>query len=193
MTRNSPLAVLAAIRPFYGFSGGIPMHMKSGMAVVAVLAACLAVSHPVFTAHVAAQAAQPGAAKESDEAAIKTTLTAQTEAWNRGDVESFMQSYEDSPETTFIGTTSIRKGFRPILARYKENYSTREQMGTLTFKDLDVRLLPSASGSVEYAIVTGRFHLERTAKGAATKDDGIFSLVWHKSAGKWKIVLDHTS
>jgi ketosteroid isomerase-like protein len=169
------------------------MHMKSGMAVVAVLAACLAVSHPVFTAHAAAQAAQPGAARESDEAAIKTTLTAQTEAWNRGDVESFMQSYEDSPETTFIGTTSIRKGFRPILARYKENYSTREQMGTLTFKDLDVRLLPSASGSVEYAIVTGRFHLERTAKGAATKDDGIFSLVWHKSAGKWKIVLDHTS
>ena len=169
------------------------MRMKSGMAIVAVLAACMAISQPVFTAHAAAHAAKPEAAKQSDEAAIKTTLMAQTEAWNRGDVESFMRSYENSPETTFIGTTSIRKGFQPILARYKENYSTREQMGTLTFKDLDVRLLPSANGRVEYAIVTGRFHLERTAKGAATKDDGIFSLVWHKSKGQWKIVLDHTS
>ena len=169
------------------------MRMKSGMAIVAVLAACLAVSQPVFTAYAAAHAAKPEAAKESDKAAIKTTLTAQTEAWNRGDVESFMQTYEDSPETTFVGATSIRKGFQTILTRYRENYSTREQMGTLTFKDLDVRLLPSASGRAEYAIVTGRFHLERTAKGAATKDDGIFSLVWHKSKGQWKIVLDHTS
>jgi uncharacterized protein (TIGR02246 family) len=165
------------------------MRMKSGMAIVAVLAACMAVSQPVFVAH----AAQSGASKQSDEAAIKTTLMAQTEAWNRGDVESFMQTYENSPETTFIGTTSIRKGFQTILTRYRENYSTREQMGTLTFKDIDVRLLSSANGRAEYAIVTGRFHLERTAKGAATKDDGIFSLVWHKKAGKWKIVLDHTN
>ena len=169
------------------------MRIKSGMAIVAVLAACLAVSQPIFTAHAAAHEAQTSTSKESDEAAIKITLTAQIEAWNRGDVASFMQSYEDSPETTFIGTTSIRKGFQTILARYKENYSTREQMGTLTFKDLDIRLLPSASGRVEYAVVTGHFHLERSAKGAATKDDGIFSLVWHKSKGQWKIVLDHTS
>ena len=170
------------------------MRMKSGMAVVAILVTCLTFSQPVFTAHAAAaQTAKPQAPKQSDEAAIKTTLMAQTQAWNRGDVESFMRSYEDSPETTFIGTANIRKGFQTILARYKENYSTREQMGTLTFKDLDIRLLPSANGHVEYAIVTGRFHLERTAKGAATKDDGIFSLVWHKSKGQWKILLDHTS
>jgi ketosteroid isomerase-like protein len=66
-------------------------------------------------------------------------------------------------------------------------------MGTLTFKDLDIRLLPSSTGVTEYAVVTGRFHLDRSAKGTATKDDGIFSLVWHKSAGGWKIVLDHTA
>jgi ketosteroid isomerase-like protein len=66
-------------------------------------------------------------------------------------------------------------------------------MGTLTFKELDIRLLPVASGVTEYAVVTGRFHLERTAKGTATKDDGIFSLVWHKGPGGWKILLDHTA
>jgi len=66
-------------------------------------------------------------------------------------------------------------------------------MGALTFTNLDVRLLPSTCGKVEFAVVTGNFHLERTAKGAATKDDGTFSLVWRKGAQGWKILLDHTS
>jgi len=128
----------------------------------------------------------------SDEAAIRDALSAQTEAWNRGDIEAFMKVYEDSTETTFIGAT-LRKGYQPILERYKKNYSTPQQMGTLTFNDLDVRLLPSGCGKTEIALVTGKFHLQRTAKGEATKDDGIFSLVWRKGRDGWKIILDHTS
>jgi|SRR5579859_1167746 len=127
-----------------------------------------------------------------DNDAIRAALDAQVAAWNRSDIPAFMEIYENSPETTFIGKT-VAKGFAPILERYKKNYSTHEQMGTLTFKDLDIRLLPSSSGDTEYAVVTGKFHLDRAAKGAATADDGIFSLVWHKSGGHWKIMLDHTS
>jgi uncharacterized protein (TIGR02246 family) len=131
--------------------------------------------------------------KAGDKAAIRAVMEAQVAAWNKGDVTAFMSSYEDSPETTFVGAASVNKGFQPILSRYKANYSTREQMGTLTFKDMDIRLLPTSSGVVEYAIVTGKFHLQRTAKGAQTKDDGIFSLVWRKGPDGWKIVLDHTA
>jgi ketosteroid isomerase-like protein len=137
--------------------------------------------------------AQNATGKQTEEAAIRAVLNAQVAAWNRGDIPVFMASYEDSPETTFVGATSVNKGFAPILERYKQNYSTQEQMGKLTFKDLDIRLLPVSSGATEYAVVTGRFHLERTAKGTATKDDGIFSLVWHKGPGGWKILLDHTA
>jgi uncharacterized protein (TIGR02246 family) len=133
------------------------------------------------------------AGKQTDEAAIKAVMEASVAAWNRGDIPDFMSSYEDSPQTTFVGSASVNKGFESVLTRYKQNYTTKEQMGTLTFKDLDVRLLPTASGVTEYAVVTGRFHLERNAKGAATKDDGIFSLVWHKGPGGWKIMLDHTA
>jgi len=132
-------------------------------------------------------------AAKSDEAAIRSVLEVQVAAWNRGDIPAFMASYEDSPETTFVGTTSVNKGFQPILERYKQGYTNKEQMGALTFKDLDIRLLPTAGGVTEYAVVTGRFHLERSAKGSATKDDGIFSLVWHKGSGGWKILLDHTA
>ncbi len=127
-----------------------------------------------------------------DETAIRTAIAAQAEAWNRADIPAFMQAYEDSPDTTFIGLT-LRKGFAPISERYRQSYTSREQMGTLTFNTIEVRLLPSACGKTEFAVVTGKFHLDRTARGEATKDDGIFSLVWRKGPQGWKIVLDHTS
>lgn len=135
---------------------------------------------------VSAQSSNP------DETAIRAALDAQVAAWNRADIPAFMQSYENSPETTFIGQ-AVRKGYEPILERYKTAYSNPDQMGKLTFSDLDVRLLNGSCGKAEFAVVTGKFHLDRTAKGEAKKDDGIFSLVWHKGADGWKIVLDHTS
>ena len=127
-----------------------------------------------------------------DEAAIRAAVQSQVDAWNRADIPGFMKTYEQSPETTFIGS-NIGKGYEKILERYQKNYSTREQMGTLTFNDLEVRMLPGSCGKAEFAVVTGRFHLERSQKGEAKKDDGIFSLVWRKGPKGWKIVLDHTS
>jgi len=139
-------------------------------------------------AGVMAAAAQP----TGDEAAIRAALNAQVAAWNRADIPAFMQTYEDSPETTFIGAT-VHKGYGPILERYKTAYTSAAQMGTLTFSNLEVRLLPGSCGQAEIAVVTGNFHLERTARGDAKKDDGIFSLVWRKGPNGWRIVLDHTS
>lgn len=130
--------------------------------------------------------------KTNDEAAIRALMTAQAAAWNRDDIKGFMQAYENSPETIFIGAT-LRKGYGPILERYRKTYTNHDQMGTLSFYDIDVRLLPSSCGTTEFAVVTGRFHLERVSKGEAKKDDGIFSLVWRNGAQGWKILLDHTS
>jgi ketosteroid isomerase-like protein len=127
-----------------------------------------------------------------DEAAIRAAINKQVEAWNHADIPAFMQAYEDSEDTTFIGL-KLRKGYQPILKRYQENYTSREQMGTLSFSNLDIRLLPSGCGKTELALATGNFHLERTTHGAAAKDDGIFSLVWRKGPHGWKIILDHTS
>ena len=140
----------------------------------------------------AAAGAIARAQNQRDEATIKNAISAQAEAWNRADIPAFMESYEHSPETTFIGA-NIGKGYEKILERYQRSYSTREQMGTLTFSDVEVRMLPGSCGRAEFAVVTGRFHLERTQRGEAKKDDGIFSLVWRKGPQGWKIVLDHTS
>jgi uncharacterized protein (TIGR02246 family) len=124
------------------------------------------------------------AADSSEE--IKQVLTRQVDDWNRGDVESFMAGYEASPETTFIGKT-IQHGYESILARYKTAYSSKEAMGTLVFSDLKVRML-----GAEYAVVTGSYHLTRTASGGGDAG-GVFSLVFRKNAQGWHIILDHTS
>jgi uncharacterized protein (TIGR02246 family) len=153
-----------------------------GLALAAIVASTLSFVQAVAQAP-----------KASEEAQIRTVIDAQVTAWNKGDIPAFMASYEDSPETTFVGSSSVNKGFKPILERYKAGYASKDQMGTLTFKDLDIRLLPTAAGVTEYAVVTGKFHLERSTHGTASKDDGIFSLVWRKGPGGWKIVLDHTS
>lgn len=138
--------------------------------------------------------ASPATAAPESRAAreIRQVMAAQQAAWNRGDVVTFMRGYRDSPQTTFVGT-QVRKGYRTILDSYRRHYTGRAQMGHLSFTGLEVRLLPSAHGPARYAIVTGYFHLERSARGTAKADDGVFSLVWEHTRRGWKIILDHSS
>jgi ketosteroid isomerase-like protein len=117
---------------------------------------------------------------------IRKVLDDQALAWNRGDIPAFMTGYEDSPNTTFVGT-DITKGYAAVLDRYKTKYSSKEKMGTLRFSGVEVQLL-----GIAYASVTGRFHLDRT-KEAGGEASGIFTLVFKKTAGGWKIIVDHTS
>jgi uncharacterized protein (TIGR02246 family) len=120
------------------------------------------------------------------EAAIRRVLTDQQEAWNRGDVVTFMRGYADSPQTTFIGKT-IQRGYAMILDRYRRNYGSPEAMGHLDFTDLEVRMLGD-----NHAVVTGHYHLTRSQAGGGDAA-GNFSLIFEKEAAGWKIILDHTS
>jgi uncharacterized protein (TIGR02246 family) len=120
------------------------------------------------------------------ETAIRGVLNAQVEAWNRGDVVAFMQGYNNSPETTFVGKT-IQHGFANILDRYQRNFAGKEKMGQLAFDNLEVHRLDA-----RFAVVTGRYHLTRSAS-AGGDAQGVFSLVFEKTSAGWKIILDHTS
>jgi uncharacterized protein (TIGR02246 family) len=130
--------------------------------------------------------AQTPPVQTKDAAAIEQVLFDQQAAWNRGDIDAFMHGYKDSPDTTFIGKT-ISHGYQPILERYKKGYASRAAMGTLDFSDITVRMLGD-----NHAVVTGRYHLARTAEGGGDAS-GIFSLVFERETGGWQIILDHTS
>ena len=124
--------------------------------------------------------------QSSEENAIEAVLQAQAEAWNRGDIAGFMASYEDSPQTAYVGA-KILKGYAAILASYRQRYPGPAGMGEVAFTDLDVRLVGE-----RLAIVIGRFRLARDAK-AGGPASGIFTLVLRKGTEGWKIIHDHTS
>jgi len=122
----------------------------------------------------------------SPEQKIHKVLDDQVTAWNRGDIPAFMDGYDKSESTTFVSTT-VTKGHAQVLAGYLKRYPTPEKMGTLRFTDLEIQVLGSG-----YASVLGRFHLERS-KEAGGEAAGIFTLLFHKTANGWKVILDHTS
>jgi ketosteroid isomerase-like protein len=129
-------------------------------------------------------AGKAAGSEETDRSEIEKALVAQQSAWNRGDVDAFMNSYWHSPELTFSGSGGVSRGWAGVLQRYKKTYPDRSAMGQLDFSALEFRFLgPDA------ALVLGQWHLKRE------KDElgGVFSLVWQRFPEGWKIVHDHTS
>ena len=118
------------------------------------------------------------------QAAIRAVLDAQRDAWNRGDLEGYMDGYDRSPNTEFVGGDTITRGWQTVLDRYRRNYNSREKMGTLTFSDLEITVL-----SKDAALVLGRWHLKR----ANDEPHGTFTLLFRKTKAGWKIVHDHSS
>ncbi len=114
-------------------------------------AVCLAVVCAFLLCITAGVRAQAETQPEDQTGPILQVLTDQQNAWNHGDVVTFMHGYADSPETTFIGKT-MEKGYAGILARYQKNYGTGEAMGVLQFSDTSVRML-----GADHAVVTGIF------------------------------------
>ena len=122
--------------------------------------------------------------READRQAITKVLNEQQLAWNRGDVEAFLQGYWRSPELTFSGSGGIARGWDAVFARYKKNYPDRAAMGQLDFSQLEFRFLGPDS-----ALVLGHWHLARD-KGDI---GGVFTLVWQRFPEGWRIIHDHTS
>jgi uncharacterized protein (TIGR02246 family) len=117
---------------------------------------------------------------------VLAVITAQQEAWNRGDLDAFLTGYEKSSEITFVGKT-VSRGFDGLVQRYRTTYGTREKMGQLTFSELEFRPLGPQS-----AFVLGRFQLKRGQAGGGDAS-GRFTVVFRKTRQGWKIVHDHTS
>jgi ketosteroid isomerase-like protein len=122
--------------------------------------------------------------KEADRAAIVAVLTSQQNDWNKGDIRGFMAGYWNSSELTFAGTRGFTRGWQPVMERYEKSYAEKVAMGTLDFKELELRSLgPDA------ALVLGKWHLQRQAGDVG----GIFTLVFRKFPEGWRIVHDHTT
>ena len=134
----------------------------------------------------AACVSQPNSGKDTDQmvAAIRAVMEAQQAAWNRGDIEGFMDGYERAETTTFVSGDEVTHGWQTVLDRYKQRYSSPEKMGTLSFSELEIQPI-----SPSYALADGRWQLNR----AGDSPHGRFTLLLRETSSGWRIIHDTTT
>ncbi len=149
-----------------------------------VWVAAVALGLIVLAGSMAIAAKGTAASPNSDEAKIRAVLDSQVDAWNRGDVDAFMNGYWKSEALEFVGAGGITHGYDGVLAQYKKGYPDKSAMGKLSFSDLEIHVECATSA---YAV--GKFQLVREKDAPF----GFFTLNFRKFADGWKIVVDHTT
>jgi ketosteroid isomerase-like protein len=119
-----------------------------------------------------------------DEIAIREILDQQTKAWNRGDIDAFMQGYWQNDSLMFIGKSGINRGWKKTLQNYKRAYPDTTAMGKLSFDIILVKQLSS-----EYYYIVGKWMLTRRIGDLS----GYYNLLFRKINGRWLIIADHSS
>lgn len=133
----------------------------------------------------AACAAAPTADSEAL-AEVRSVLTAQMDAWNKGDLEGYMAGYWTSPDLVFFSNGTTTRGWQATLDRYKQRYQGEgRQMGTLDFPELDI-----VSLGADAAMARGRWRLKMPD---GKESSGMTSVVLRKLPEGWRIVHDHSS
>jgi len=138
------------------------------------------ICHILVASLVCAEPEQP----PNSVAEIQSVLSAQQDAWNRGDIDGFMNGYARSASTVFVSEDEVRRGWETVRDRYRVKYSDRAKMGALSFSDIEVTML-----SPDAAAVLGRWRLKR----ANDEPHGRFTLIFKRLPEGWRIVHDHTS
>jgi len=130
---------------------------------------------------VASDSVQTSDHKDLAEAGIRLVMEAQEIAWNKHDLEGFMQGYWKSDQLKFYGSNGLTLGWENTLANYEKGYPTTAESGTLKFVINDISKIEG-----DNYWVMGEYHLKREVGDA----DGVFIIIFKKINGAWKIVAD---
>lgn len=117
---------------------------------------------------------------------IYNLMQQQEDSWNNGNIDGFMNMYWQSESLVFIGKSGINYGWDKTLNNYKKSYKTKEEMGTLKFKNIICNPVNDSTH-----IITGKWSLKRN--DSIGNIDGYYTLLWIKKLNGWKITYDHTS
>ncbi len=106
-------------------------------------------------------------------------------AWNKGDLDKFMDDYAPETSTTFVGSKGILRGRAAIKQAYAPRFGPGGVRDSLSFEDIEVDEL-----SRDAIHVIAYYRLMRKDSTIAR---GPTSLIMRKRDGRWKIVHDHSS
>jgi ketosteroid isomerase-like protein len=128
-----------------------------------------------------------GAATNGDlRAEFSSMLERSARAWNRGDLDAFMEDYLDSSRTTYVGRRGVvLHGRAAIRQRYAPVFAPGGVRDSLSFEGLQVdSLAPGVAHVLAYYVLS---------RGDSTVARGPTSLVMLRVGGSWRIVHDHSS
>ena len=120
----------------------------------------------------------------ADQAAVRSVLDRQKEAWNRGDIDGFMDGYHRRPDIIFTSAGNIRRGWDDTIESYRTRDVAGGAMGHLEFSEVELQ-----PGGPDGMVALGHWELTETPEAAG----GVFSLVFTRLGGRWGIVHDHSS
>jgi uncharacterized protein (TIGR02246 family) len=157
----------------------VPLALVSACVVVPLNSTTSATSQSARVS--VSQAARDSAARE-----IAVMMQASAMAWNRGDLDAFVNYYEPDTTTTYIGRNGIVRGRAAIRAVYAPRFAPGGVRDSLSFENTEIDLLaPGVANVISWY---------RLMRGDSTTARGPTSLVMrHDADGQWRIVHDHSS
>jgi peptidoglycan/xylan/chitin deacetylase (PgdA/CDA1 family) len=129
--------------------------------------------------------------------AVAALLKVQSDAWNRGDLETFTSVYAE--DASFLSPTGLTQGRQQVLERYRRRYPDQQAMGTLTLEILETRpaqgveftpLGDARPSRVQGVSVAARWRLAYPDQPDKKTAEGLTLLVLRRHGDSWEIVED---
>ena len=116
-------------------------------------------------------------------AEICVMMDAGARAWNRGDLDTFVEDY--LPDATYVGSRGLVRGPVAIKAAYAPRFAPGVMRDSLSFERLEVDVL-----APDVAHVLAVYVLSR---GDSVTARGPTSLIMRRVGSRWRIAHDHSS
>lgn len=148
-----------------------------------MLVAVAAMAVPVCAV---AQSSDPLFTATREQLDVVKIILAQQDAWNKGDLDGYLSHYKNAPDTQAVLANLVR-GLDNIRAAYRQNFPSKESMGTIEDSDVQVRELGD-----KFALATGTYRLTRSKKAGGAVD-GTFSELFEKTSAGWQIIFSEST
>ena len=116
---------------------------------------------------------------------VKKALEGQIAAWNKGDLETAMAFYWNSPEMLWISKNGTEKGYQEVYDMFLQDFADRSKMGMYTYEPLHIEQV-----SKEAVYFVFKWKIELDGKRLM---GGVSSQVWKKIGGRWVVTSEHAS
>jgi len=129
--------------------------------------------------------------------AVEALLKTQSDAWNRGDLDTFTSVYAE--DASFLSPTGLTQGRQKVLERYRRRYPDRKAMGTLSLEIIEVRpaqgievtaLNDARPSRVQGLSIAAHWRLAYPDQPEKKTAEGLTLLVLRRHGDFWEIVED---